>query len=378
MKYLEELQTRFGQRIRDKVVSDIAHNREIGPNDLRTITKIISVVIIAIPYAIFWWGFGIITVNFWSLPATVLGLLLMATGYYLRTPAPKNERTTLRRADAPIMFALFDQISDTLDAPLIDGLHVVPEINAYMAEFGKSQYILGIGAPLWLALSPAERLSLLAHEIAHLINRDPARGILSLRALETLNRWHDLSHPPALIDHDTRTRYYMDDRGIIDQAFGIIFGGLIRVTMFGFERLIFADSQRAEYLADIAATSVAGVQAGLSTLKKLILAPLAFQVYDTIYFDGRKHVPLFQKMADSITRANVQEAQALFAEEMDRDLSIDNTHPPTRFRMEVIAAAGEVDPAIDADQINWAAIESELAASLSRVEQRALSEIIRQ
>jgi Zn-dependent protease with chaperone function len=386
--YRDQLNHRFGQAIRDAVLKDVSQDRStgrrmdrsigrtMGPGKLRRSVMLLSLLIVSTPFCVAALGLALIAVHHETVVAIGAGVLLVAVGYYLRTPKHKNTKATLRRPDAPKVFGVLDDICAQLNAPRIDGIHVLAEVNAYMAEYSKTERILGIGAPLWLALEPAERVALLAHEIGHLINHDPARGRLSYAALGTLARWHDLSHPPMLIDGATNSRFYFEDRGLIDRVFGFLYGTAIAALSRGFETLMFADSQRAEYLADLAAASVAGTAAKTELLRKLILSPLAEDALTQTYFDGSKHIAVFDKMARAIADPIPEKANALNAEAMMSLHRIDSTHPPTRYRLDVVAAAGHPAPALDAAQMDWAGMDQELSAFFQRMERALLSQII--
>ncbi len=378
MNYFKEFNQRFGEGIRDRVLRDVGQGKGVGPNKIRSLTVFLALLIVLTPYCVAVLGALIIGLNFDSAPIVAIGLIVIACGYYLWAPPLRNGEETLRPADAPTLFALVDEIARSLGAPAVDGIHVTGEFNAYMAEFSRKERVLGIGAPLWLSLDPAERLAILAHEVAHLINQDPARGRLTSGALQTLSRWHDLTRPPALYDHESRSSFYYEERGLIGQSLGFLFGRLISTMAAGFERLIFADSQRAEYLADIASSSVAGVSASNGALKKTILAPLADAALNRTYFDGSKDVSVFEDMAHAIRHPDRDQAEPLYADAIELGHSVDSSHPPTRYRMEVVAAAGSEKPTIDAEDVRWCLIDQELASILARREQELLSKIISQ
>ena len=376
MKYVDELNRRFGQAVRDNVVRDIAQGRGIGPRGIGRTVVILSAAIALTPYLVGALGIALVLLNLDSIPAIAIGALLVAAGYYLRAPRVRNRQKTLRRAQAPALFALLDKISGRLGAPTIDGIHIDGDFNAYMAEFGRQERVLGIGAPLWLALDPPERLSVLAHEIAHLVNRDPARAKLTSGALETLWRWHDLSRPPELVDHETGTTFYYDDRGVIDRLFGAVFGGIVAAMAKGFETLIYAESQRAEYLADTASASIAGADAVNRTLKKTILSPLAVQAVRDIYFDGSQKIDALRQIAAAVRDADPGKAEKLYVEAVEELLTVDSSHPPTRYRMEVVGALGAPHPSLDPGLVDWKTIDEELAPFLEEEEQKLLSRLI--
>lgn len=376
MKYFDKLNQRLGAAIRDNVVKDIAQGRTAGPGRVRQVTSLFAILIIITPYCVAAAGIALIGFNLDSIPAILIGLGIVAAGYYLRTPNLRNSKETLRRAEAPELFSLLDDIAKMLDAPAVNGIHVDGHYNAYVSELQNKERILEIGAPLWLALTPKERVALLSHELAHLMNRDTANSRLIYKAHGTLGRWYDLSHPPELVDQETDTRFYFDDRSLVDQFFGFLFGSAIAGVAFGFESLIFADSQRAEYLADVASADVAGADATGTLMKKIILSPIAHDILQKTYFDGSKKITLFQDMARAVQAPAPDQAAKIYAEATKETHRIDQSHPPTLNRMEVIAAAGKPTPTLEVNRFDWATITKELAPHFSREEQRVLAKIL--
>ena len=67
---------------------------------------------------------------------------------------------------------------------------------------------------MWLALNQDQRLALLAHEVAHLAQHDPARRRVTANGQTTLSGWLDLVTPPAVLDGETGTMVVIDDRAI--------------------------------------------------------------------------------------------------------------------------------------------------------------------
>ena len=289
-----------------------------------------------------------------------------------------NHQKTLTRTDLPCFYKLLDDISDQLSAPKFDGVHVDSRYNAYAVEFPTGQRVLGIGAILWVVLDPSERLAVLAHETAHFTNNDPARGRSESAALMTLSNWVGIFEPPEVFDHDTGTIIMVDDRDFIGQLLGNSLGVMFKGLTYNFERFIFADSQRSEYLADIYGASVSGASAQQSALKKTILAPLAYKELSKLYYDGSQHIPIFDIMATAIRQPDPELEQNLYHEAAKTLHTVDHTHPPTRFRMEVVGVAGNENAALHADDYNWKAVDAELSAHFKTIEQDFLEDILTQ
>lgn len=97
----------------------------------------------------------------------------------LRVPVaariPQDQGIELRR--------LVDQVAAAVGTRSPDAIVVDLSLNAGVARFGwRQQALLVIGAPLWAMLPPEARLSVLAHEFGHLVNKDPMRSVLTLPA----------------------------------------------------------------------------------------------------------------------------------------------------------------------------------------------------
>ncbi|MGH1415664.1 MAG: M48 family metallopeptidase [Pelagimonas sp.] len=274
MKLISRLNQKFGHSIRDAVLHDMANRTFRGPSRIKTAAKVFAVLILASPALAMGIGGWLMVLGYPNVFAMLVGVVFIAAGFYLFPRRTKNTDTTYGRTDCPTLFSLLDQISSCMEAPKVTGLHVFDEVNAYMARFGKDQHVLGIGAPLWQALTPDQRLAILSHEVAHLINNDPARGELTGHAMMTLSRWSTLFDPPKLIDHGRNEFVVIDDRGAYGQIISNLFGGAVGALTFAYEKLVFSDSQRAEYQADINAALVAGKPAMASALQMSILSPL--------------------------------------------------------------------------------------------------------
>ncbi|MGL5009680.1 MAG: M48 family metallopeptidase, partial [Paracoccaceae bacterium] len=127
----------------------------------------------------------------WQLAPAILGIafgaLLIALGIFLLPRRPKLPDGLLRRADLPQSFAMLDEICAQLATPAITGIAIDTSFNAYVTEIGRER-ILGFGVIMWAALNDDQRLAVLGHEVAHLVNGDPARRGLIARLIRTVKR----------------------------------------------------------------------------------------------------------------------------------------------------------------------------------------------
>jgi heat shock protein HtpX len=106
----------------------------------------------------------------------IVGLFLVLIGIELRPRVPRlrAELGRTERADAPALFSIIDEVAGKVGAPRIDLLVLDESYNAWCGRFGiRRRCVLGLGLPLWGALSADGRLALLGHELGHLVNGDP-------------------------------------------------------------------------------------------------------------------------------------------------------------------------------------------------------------
>ncbi|OAN79026.1 hypothetical protein A8B78_01330 [Jannaschia sp. EhC01] len=376
MQFMDQLNRAFGDGVRASALRDVQSGRLSGGGTAGIAARALSILIVLTPFSLLALSALLFWLALWSAWFLLWGGLILSAALYLWPRRTRNTLPTLTRADAPGLFNLLDQMCDILGAPGIDGVHVTPDFNAYLAVYGKNERIVGIGGALWICLTPPQRLALLAHEVAHLANNDPARMHVTGRAMQTLAAWHDLFSPPAMIDSSTNTAYVSDGRSLFGQVVGAVFCAAVETLGWTLERLIFAQSQRAEYFADAQASTVAGVAAIRSLLHTLILAPLAFNALRDHHFDGASKVQVFELMAEALRAASPDQIAHHRAMAMGELISIDSTHPPFRFRIDLLDALGERPSSLSVKTIPWRQIENELANPIAAADRKLLDRLV--
>ncbi|GAA2972641.1 M48 family metallopeptidase [Actinokineospora diospyrosa] len=264
-------------------------------------------------------GFALIN---YVLAAALLGFVWLARP---RLGGLHPDTTTLDRAAAPALFAVVDAVTERLGARRVWRIAISPEYNASYRVVGfRRRVVLTIGYPLWNLLDPAERVALVAHELAHGVNGDTSRGTLIAPSLN------------ALVEaiHALRGDLTDDEQGLA--AFGATLGravgfvvslpllGLLRLQ----ERLLLSSSRRAEYHADHLAVTVAGAAAVVSLLHKAHLEDRALRALRTA---------LVRRDPDpwATARAWLADLGPITVPEGD---STDSTHPPTERRIAAVLA----------------------------------------
>jgi len=139
--------------------------------------------------------------TFWNIPP-LISLLLIAAGLVFMPRIPRIKSMPVLKEAFPELFDTMKQVTDALGSKEIDAVYLSSDFNAfYTRAFVKGSFglkrVLCIGLPLFYILEPQERIALIAHEIAHGVNKDVARGIYVGTALNTLRTWYQIIAPEA-------------------------------------------------------------------------------------------------------------------------------------------------------------------------------------
>ncbi|MGN9786591.1 M48 family metallopeptidase [Nonomuraea sp. ZG12] len=290
----------------------------------------------------------------------LFGLVALDLAWLLRPrPAPfPASAVPLTRSDAPHLYALIDGIGVALAAPRTDLVAISGEVNASFRAYGRRRRrLVEIGYPLWLILTPEERVALLAHEMAHSRNGDARHGLVVGSALRSL-------HELRVV---TRFGWRPGDGGsvLVTRCLLALLGVPVRALIFLLELLLNHSSQQAEYRADEMQAHVAGAAATASLLD--VLSTRAPSVSD---FLGSSAVAVgtwnlwaaLRSHVDAIPQAELDQRREAARVERTR---VDTTHPPTHLRMRRVLALPYPTPRISAAAMEQ--IEAELEQAAGRV-----------
>ncbi|MEL6501814.1 MAG: M48 family metallopeptidase, partial [Cyanobacteria bacterium J06623_1] len=175
----------------------------------------------------------------------LLFILLWIPQFFVRVKRPTG--ISLKREQAPELFAILDHIAATLQAPKLTTVILNDEMNAAILQrprFGfigwQTSYLI-IGLPLMQAISPQQCQAVLAHEFAHLCG-DDSRNMTWIYRIRRV--WYELAE-----------RYENDSRqgNILFKRFFKWYGPYFKAYSF-----IHARAQ--EYEADRRAADIIGAQ----------------------------------------------------------------------------------------------------------------------
>src|SRR4051794_6508885 len=137
----------------------------------RTILTAVSLAILLFDLALLGAGIAAMIEGNWPLKVVGVFAVLIALECRPRFPRVDPAYREVDRDEAPALHRLLDEAADALGAPRVDLLLLDDEYNAWCGRSGlRRRVVVGIGLPLWCALSPAGRQALLGHELGHLVN----------------------------------------------------------------------------------------------------------------------------------------------------------------------------------------------------------------
>jgi Zn-dependent protease with chaperone function len=326
----------------------------------RGVLVVLSAALVLVPVGLLLNGILLLVRDFFSWGG-LLGVVLVLLALCLRPRlgrAPRRKRA-LRREQAPTLFALVDRVADAAGT---SPPHMVVVDTSFDVGTGspgpRRTPVLWIGAPMWAALAPRQRVAVLAHELGHQINGDPGRGLLVRPALSTFRGLVEATGG----GRDLRDVVFDEHRGVtlplpIAMVLWLV-NRVVLVVHLGLSALGGRDHQRAEYLADSVAVDVAGSAATASLFDRLTLLPQVAGLL--VHHAETKASGQWGAMAESMHAAKQDDLPAL-RQLTHRNTWLWATHPPTGLRARMVEAWPHQDPRVVLTDAESARIDAELA-----------------
>lgn len=286
----------------------------------------ISAIVFLFAFVLLAGGLYLALYNWRSPSIVILAVLMAVVAIIVRPRHPLMPRTAQPLTAFPKLKDLVDGVADTLSIPRIEKIVTTDDFNAFVLQTGiRQEPCLGIGLPLWFVLTSQEQVSLVAHELSHLHNGDPARGFFPRSALYALQTWRNMT--------DTEWRE-VPFWTLIGSIPFILLGRLLLGIELVLRLLLFRGQQRAEFLADYRGTTVAGTESAVSALYKLGYGQHLKRACDKAYFTGdtagKSLMKTFRAVVDGLPEGERERVRRQMTGE---HASVDSTHPPTRDRI---------------------------------------------
>lgn len=356
---LERMYTAFGERA-GKALYEKEHNRRAEKPAftvqsamayiLATGIHLISAILLLLAVYLF-------IAKTDSIAAIVSGFLLLGVSWLARPRLPGLEKGEhiLTREDLPELYEVLDRLCADMGSRQIDGIILNGEYNASIQMIGiKNKVILRLGLPLLSVLEEQETAALIGHEIGHLINGDLTRKSYIGYALFTVYTWIELLEPTS-----EQMQFEYTVLEWVSAYVQKLLAFFPKVLFYSLLYLLFHNSQRAEYFADDVAAKVAGREASISLMEKL--------GYDPVYYYAIRKAALTAKQSffDILTEQfadmpDKEKRRLHKIGELEKS-KIDDTHPPTCYRINYLKSRDSRVPIITPDSGKMNKIKQELA-----------------
>ncbi|MEU5905487.1 M48 family metallopeptidase [Micromonospora sp. NPDC047467] len=336
-----------------------------GSGHARALTAVASLVLVAAVAALAVTGVWLLVAFPFPNLAILLGVAMVGLAVALRPRFGRldPELEVLSRDRAPELFALIDEVSTAIGAPMPDVVGVDGDINAYAGAVGlRRRKVLCLGLPLWGSLTAGERVALLGHELGHFVNGDPRRGLLTQPAFTMLGSAADLFRPVQTVRGGGIVEMVGDALG---RAFQWVVSRFLFAAHLVLVSVALRDSQRAEYLADELAARVAGSTAATDLLDALLAAESMALAVRRETRAG--HGPDRWRSALAQARAANADRLPLLRQLSVRDeASLFAAHPPSGLRRRMLTDRPLRDPAVVLTEARMERIDAELAKEYER------------
>lgn len=267
------------------------------------------------------------------------------------------------RSEYPTLYALADRIAESLKAPPVAGISASAEFGASYQTVGwrRARYV-DLGVPLLAILSRQERIAVIAHELSHGANGDPLRGLYLFGAVNTLSNWAMAIRPTSIGNSgDSLPLGPIVSLLAIPLELAMLAASeTILWAARGLVLLVLRESQRAEYLADRLAATVAGTDAMTASLEKTYLFP-------DIDAASRRHAltqpnaPLEGALAEAGRVVSLEQFQAYRDKSFHEQWQVDSTHPPTALRVDMLRGVPAAQPQALLSDSEGNALDAELS-----------------
>ncbi|WP_030194281.1 M48 family metallopeptidase [Streptomyces sp. NRRL S-87] len=306
----------------------------------------------------------LVVVGWETVVQPAVGVILLGAAWALRPRVARlpQEGPVLRRADAPGLFALVDEVAAVVGTRGVDAVVVTAEANAGVSTYGlRGRRVLVLGMGLWEVLGPRQRVALLGHELGHYAHGDTRRTALVGGALRSLAGWMYLLAP-------RRPRTLLD--WVVNAQLALPWATAY-AALAGMEHLTLRSSQRAEYLADRSAARAGSSGAAAELLDRLLLTgaihgelrreSVAAQLSGGRAARDAAEQGLWERLTAFVAAVPDREYERLRRAGARRGHCADSTHPPTHLRRRYVLGGAPQRGAVDLSAERSEVVAAELA-----------------
>lgn len=352
----------FDRMMSEKEVEKGVFGERLGALALATIIHAISIMFLFISiYFILHWNDG-----FW---AKIFGPFFILCSWATRPRLYKIDKKEqlLTRKELPNTFKFLDEMTQNFNIKPLHGIVVDGNYNAGVTSVGLTgRTIMYIGLPLFAVLTKEERLSLFAHELGHIVNKDIKRSTYIGTALQTAGAWFYLLNAP---EEDAEDAFSVIAHFILKLLSYIPYG-----ICYVLIHLHWQSKQRAEYLADLFEAKVSGTETAVSAIKKLHYSDMFYYTVQNVALQKKKD-GLIDQFLSNVNSLPEKEVRRLLRKSELEQSRLDLTHPPHTFRMKFLEKNNRKGTMSLSDEKNKL-IEQELEGFKNKIEGKLVDQYL--
>lgn len=373
-----DLGTRLGQRLFDEIAKNpvqASEARRLRPSWSLALAYLLAALVHLTSVGLGIAGLAILVSPWNNFFVVFSGVLLLMLCFASRPRFARAPYYLLDRAEYPVLYQTSDRIAARFGTAPIDGLAMSADFGAnYRAAGWRQKRYVELGAPLMAVLTPAERIAVIAHELSHGANGDPLRGQFLFGAVDTVSTWAKVLRPASIgrMGEGMPVGPLVSLLGIPLELLMLLGSELLFLAARAILLLVLRQSQRAEYLADLLAATVAGSSATQSALEKTYL----FDVVDTAI---RRHAlttpnqPIGPSLLDAVEALPSSELEKHRNDSRAQNWQVDSTHPPTALRVAMLAALPPQHPSDLLSAQELAALDAEVNRLVARTQRELIN-----
>lgn len=252
----------------------------------------------------------------------------------------------LDRTEYPTLYALCERMAKRLGAAPVDGIAMSADFGAnYRVAGWRRQRYIELGAPLMAILSPEERIAVMAHELSHGANGDPLRGTFLSGAVNTLVTWAIALRPGSIgrLGEGMPLGVVVTLLGIPLELSLLAASEFLLLAARALLLLVLRQSQRAEYLADLLAATVAGTSEMQAALEKTYCFEVVGAAIRT-HALTTPDMPIGKGLLDAVRALSPSQLETRRQQSRSELWQADASHPPTALRVDMLARHATYQP----------------------------------
>lgn len=294
--------------------------------------------------------------------------LFLLLAWLVRPQFGKFPKKYLLRNEAPTLYGLADRVADAMGAKHISAIVLDERFNARYAEIGlRKKPVMILGLPMLIGQKPQEVVATIAHELAHGVNGDPGRSLFLGSALNALETWRYLITPS--------TGPGLSLVAFLIATFMTLVSGIPGLMAMALGYLTFRARQLAEYRADALGAKVSGTAAAVGNLRRLELAPSYRTIAQRNW--ARRNMSkasVWDELREYVAHLPQRELDRFARVQQKTESRLDDTHPPTDFRVQALVARQTPQPSVVLSDADYAMLMQELKKFEAPIEAEMMGE----